>query len=97
VPWGISAGGDLSYPQVQGPRPFMVRMMNSYMAKLQAAATQDGRITRTFMRVAGLVDPPQALMSPGMIFRVLRNAGKAPKGAAVPAAGEPATAGRTSA
>ncbi|MFC6084685.1 FAD-dependent oxidoreductase [Sphaerisporangium aureirubrum] len=89
VPWGISAGGDLAYPQVQGARPFMVRMMNSYMAKLQAAATLDGRITRTFMRVAGLVDPPQALMSPGMIFRVLRGARKAPRAVAVPPVGEP--------
>ncbi len=78
VPWNISAGGDLSYPEVEAPRPLMVRMMNGYMAKLQAAATQDGAITRTFMRVAGLVDPPQALMSPGMIVRVLRKGKKRP-------------------
>ncbi|MBB6472641.1 FAD-dependent oxidoreductase [Sphaerisporangium rubeum] len=97
VPWGISAGGDLSYPEVQGPRPFMVRMMNSYMAKLQAAATQDGRITRTFMRVAGLVDPPQALMAPGMIFRVLRNAGKAPRNVVTPPVTEPAVPSRPAA
>jgi 2-polyprenyl-6-methoxyphenol hydroxylase-like FAD-dependent oxidoreductase len=78
VPWGISAGGDLSFPQIPGDRPLKVRIMNRYMAKLQAAATRDGAITRTFMRVAGLVDPPQALMSPGMLFRVFRNARRAP-------------------
>ncbi|WP_020670873.1 FAD-dependent oxidoreductase [Amycolatopsis nigrescens] len=74
VPWGISAGGDLSFPDIQGARPLKVRAMNGYMAKLQAAATRDGSITRTFMRVAGLVEPPQALMRPGMLVRVLRNA-----------------------
>jgi 2-polyprenyl-6-methoxyphenol hydroxylase-like FAD-dependent oxidoreductase len=74
VPWDISAGGDLSFPEVEGERPAKVRMGNAYMAKLQAAATQDGQITRTFMRVAGLVEPPTALMRPGMMVRVFRNA-----------------------
>ncbi|WP_182904340.1 NAD(P)/FAD-dependent oxidoreductase [Microbispora sp. H13382] len=76
VPWNISAGGDLSFPQVEGERPLMVRVMNSYMARLQNAMSRDGVVTRTFMRVAGLVDPPQALMSPGMILRVLLKGGR---------------------
>jgi 2-polyprenyl-6-methoxyphenol hydroxylase-like FAD-dependent oxidoreductase len=90
VPWDISAGGDLSFPGVEGDRPLKVRMGNAYMAKLQAAATQDGAITRTFMRVAGLVDPPTALMRPGMIWRVLRGARKAAKAAPAPVAAPPA-------
>lgn len=81
VPWDISAGGDLSFPDVEGRRSLKVRMGNAYMAKLQAAATRDGRITRTFMRVAGLVDPPQALMRPGMIWRVLRKSKGVPTSA----------------
>lgn len=72
VPWQISAGGDLAYPEIEAPRPLMARVMNGYMAKVQAAATRDGFVTRTFMRVAGLVEPPQAMMRPGMILRVLR-------------------------
>ncbi|MBB4702431.1 FAD-dependent oxidoreductase [Sphaerisporangium siamense] len=74
VPWGVSAGGDLAYEEVEAPRPPMVRIMNNYMAMLQASATRDGAITRTFMRVAGLVDSPQDLMSPDMMFRVIWNA-----------------------
>lgn len=73
VPWQISAGGDLSFPQVEGPRPPEVQMMNAYMGLLQSAATRDGMVTRTFMRVAGLVDPPSELMSPDTIYRVLKN------------------------
>lgn len=73
VPWQISAGGDLSYPAVEGPRPPEVQMMNAYMRLLQSAATRDGQVTRTFMRVAGLVDPPTELMSPDTVYRVLKN------------------------
>ncbi|VVJ20409.1 monooxygenase [Amycolatopsis camponoti] len=72
TPWEFSASGDLAFAEVEGKRTAKVRMGNAYMAKLQAAATRDGSITRTFMRVAGLVDPPQSLMSPGMVLKVLR-------------------------
>lgn len=78
VPWEISASGDLSFPEVPGARPLKVRVGNAFMARVQAAATRDGAVTRTFMRVAGLVDPMPALMRPGMIWRVLRNSGPAP-------------------
>ncbi len=42
------------------------------MAKLQYAATIDPDVTAAFMRVAGLVDPPTALMKPGLMLKVLR-------------------------
>lgn len=96
MPWQSSAGGDLAFPEVDGPRPLMVRVMNGYMSRLQAAATRDGRITRTFMRVAGMVDPPQALMAPAMVLRVLvgaRRAGRAARSAAA-ATAAPARATR---
>jgi 2-polyprenyl-6-methoxyphenol hydroxylase-like FAD-dependent oxidoreductase len=73
IPWQISAGGDLDFPGVAGPRPPMVQMMNAYMGLLQSAATRDAQVTRRFMRVAGLVDPPAELMSPDMVYRVLKN------------------------
>ncbi|SEF33275.1 Dehydrogenase (flavoprotein) [Amycolatopsis pretoriensis] len=74
TPWEFSASGDLAFAAVEGKRTAKVKVGNAYMAKLQSAATRDGSITRTFMRVAGLVDPPQALMSPGMVLKVLRKA-----------------------
>ncbi|GAA3000364.1 FAD-dependent oxidoreductase [Actinokineospora diospyrosa] len=77
VPWGISAAGDLAFPEVQGPRPPQVLEMNAYMAKLQLAATVDGAVTRTFMRVAGLVDPVGELTAPEMVTRVLEGADRA--------------------
>jgi 2-polyprenyl-6-methoxyphenol hydroxylase-like FAD-dependent oxidoreductase len=71
APWEISAGGDLSFPAVPGPRPFPVKLANAYMARLQRAATRDAEVTAAFMRVAGLIDPPQALMRPRLVLRVL--------------------------
>lgn len=71
VPWGISAGSDLSFPGVEGERTPEVMVANAFTARLQAAMTHDAEVTRTFMRVAGLVDPPDAIMSPEITFRVL--------------------------
>ncbi|MFI5929114.1 FAD-dependent oxidoreductase [Micromonospora sp. NPDC051543] len=74
APWGIAAGGDLAFPEVEGDRPLMVRVMNRYMAKLMYGMLHDSRITEAFMRVAGLIDPPQSLLKPAMMMRVFRAA-----------------------
>ncbi|GIH67805.1 FAD-dependent oxidoreductase [Sphaerimonospora thailandensis] len=84
VAWDIAVGGDLNFPGVEGPRTLKVRLGNAYMSRLHAAAANDGGVTAAFMRVAGLVDPPGALMRPGMVWRVLRNAGRTPAGPEVP-------------
>ncbi|WP_018908142.1 FAD-dependent oxidoreductase [Salinispora arenicola] len=78
VPWEISAGGDLDFPGVTGRRTLRVRIGNAYLARFQYAATKDARLTNAFMRVAGLMDPPQALMRPEMLLRVLRHAPRRP-------------------
>ncbi|MFC8849260.1 MULTISPECIES: FAD-dependent oxidoreductase [unclassified Micromonospora] len=85
VPWQVSAGGDLGFPEVEGPRPPEVQMMNAYMALLQSAATRDGMVTRIFMRVAGLVDPPTELMSPDTVYRVLKHGTPPQSGTPAPA------------
>ncbi|TYB96877.1 FAD-dependent oxidoreductase [Micromonospora sp. WP24] len=78
TPWDISAGGDLDFPAVEGRRTLKVRVGNAYMARLQYAATEDPEVTTGFMRVAGLVDPPHALMRPAMMRRVFRHAIRRP-------------------
>ncbi|MFI9450199.1 FAD-dependent oxidoreductase [Amycolatopsis sp. NPDC052450] len=73
APWDISAGGDLNFPRVQGRRTLKVRMGNAYMSRLQYAATKDAGVAGAFMRVAGLIDPPETLMRPSMVRRVLKH------------------------
>ncbi|MEU6077418.1 FAD-binding monooxygenase [Micromonospora sp. NPDC047074] len=79
VPWEISAGGDLDFPEVEGERTAKVRIGNAYIARVQYAATKDAAITDQYMRVAGLMDPPTSLMRPGMLARVLWHSPRRPR------------------
>lgn len=71
VPWEMAANSDLNFPEVEGRRTAKVRLLNSYIGLVQRAATEDARVTEAFMRVAGLLDPPQSLMSPRAMRKVL--------------------------
>jgi 2-polyprenyl-6-methoxyphenol hydroxylase-like FAD-dependent oxidoreductase len=72
VPWDIAVGGDLAVPGVQGRRTLRIRLVNAYIARLHAAAAHDAGLASTFVRVAGLVAPPQTLLRPQVALRVLR-------------------------
>lgn len=72
VPWETSVAGDLAFPGVEGTRTLKVRLGNAFIGRLHTAAHRDGRFTKAFFRVAGLVDPPQALMRPGLVLGALR-------------------------
>ena len=68
----MSAGGDLVFPGVQGHRTLKIRLMGAYLTRLHAAAAHDAHLATAFIRVAGLVAPPQSLLRPGIALRVLR-------------------------
>ena len=73
VPWDRASGGDLAFPGVPGRRTPKVRFMNAYLDRLLAGAAHDDRLSRGFIRVAGLVDPPHTLLRPHVAARVLRS------------------------
>jgi 2-polyprenyl-6-methoxyphenol hydroxylase-like FAD-dependent oxidoreductase len=70
-PWEMTQTVDLSFPSVPGPRTAKVRMGQTYLGMVQTAATHDGNVTAAYMRAAGMVDPPTALMRPSMVMRVM--------------------------
>jgi hypothetical protein len=72
APWDIAVGGDLAFPQVPGPRPAKVRLVNAYLPRLHAAAAHDRELARSFVRVVGLKDRPEGLLRPDRALRVLR-------------------------
>jgi 2-polyprenyl-6-methoxyphenol hydroxylase-like FAD-dependent oxidoreductase len=72
TPWDIAVGGDLAFPGVGGRRTLKVRLVNAYLARLHAAAAHDAHLASAFIRVAGLVAPPQTLLRPSIAVRVLR-------------------------
>jgi hypothetical protein len=69
--WKLAAGADLALPEVEGPRPLPVRMINAYVGRFQAAAEHDIVLTERFFRVAGLLDPPTLLLRPSTMLRVV--------------------------
>lgn len=70
-PWTMAAGADLAFPGVEGRRRAAARVVGAYIARLHAAAAHDASLATAFVRVSGLVDPPQTLLRPRVIARVL--------------------------
>jgi len=69
--WMITVGGDLALPQVRGPRPFSVRIVNAYLNRVMAAAERDTVLADRFFRVAGLEDPPARMFRLDTAFRAI--------------------------
>ena len=72
VPWAITVGNDLRFPEVPGPRTRRMKFLNAYISRLHRAASADPVVGETFLKVANFLVPPQSLLSPGMLWRVWR-------------------------
>jgi 2-polyprenyl-6-methoxyphenol hydroxylase-like FAD-dependent oxidoreductase len=70
-PWEMTKTVDFSFPGVQGKRTLQIKMAQAFLKRVQIAATRDGTVTAAYMRAAGLVDGPEAMMRPAFIARVL--------------------------
>jgi 2-polyprenyl-6-methoxyphenol hydroxylase-like FAD-dependent oxidoreductase len=68
--WQLTVGSDLSLPQVQGPRPLQVRVINGYINRVLTAAERDPAVAEQFLRVAALQDPATRLFRPVTALRV---------------------------
>jgi 2-polyprenyl-6-methoxyphenol hydroxylase-like FAD-dependent oxidoreductase len=71
IPWLIATGEDLRFPQVEGKRPPGFRLVNRYLERVHAAASEDPVVCRRFFDVLNLFAPPLSLMSPRIAWRVL--------------------------
>lgn len=70
VPWDIAVGGDLRFPEVEGPRGARVRFVNYYLSRLIPATASDPAVARAFHEVANLTAPPAGLLHPRIVRRV---------------------------
>ena len=74
--WTMSTGADLGHPDVIGPRPAQWRLVNAYVNRLLRVAHHDPLVATAFMEVNAMVAPPQYLMRPRIVWRVLTNGPK---------------------
>ena len=70
IPWSIATGEDLRFPEVVGPRPPGTALINRYMERVHAVASEDATVCRRFFDVLNLLAPPSSLMTPGLMWRV---------------------------
>jgi 2-polyprenyl-6-methoxyphenol hydroxylase-like FAD-dependent oxidoreductase len=69
--WQLTVGSDLALPQVQGPRPLPVRIINAYVNRVLTAAERDPVVAEQFLRVAALKDSAMWLFRLSTARRVL--------------------------
>jgi hypothetical protein len=74
TPWRITTGNDLRISGIGGPQSLMARFMNWYIAELHVGARTDARMVTAFHRVTNLLAPPQSLLKPRLVARVLSKA-----------------------
>ncbi|WP_437565764.1 FAD-dependent oxidoreductase [Sorangium sp. So ce542] len=85
LPWQMSTGEDLAYPETEGRRPLLQPILRWYTGKLHRAAQVDREVYVRFVRAMHMLDGPEALLDPGLFLRVLR-AGRSASAPAVAAA-----------
>jgi 2-polyprenyl-6-methoxyphenol hydroxylase-like FAD-dependent oxidoreductase len=70
VAWGLGAGSDLAFPEVEGRRMPSMRLTNRFANWVLTASESDAVVGGQFFKVTGLVDPPARLLRPSFIYRV---------------------------
>ena len=74
APWSIAVGGDFVYPGTVGKKPIGTDLLNRYTAQVTLAGQRDDAVVVRFNEVVSLVRPPESLMSPLFMVRVLAGA-----------------------
>jgi hypothetical protein len=71
APWSMAAGNDLRMPDVPGKRTVVGHFLHWYLAKLNMAARYDKSAVIAFQKAKNLLAPPETLLKPWLVARVL--------------------------
>jgi hypothetical protein len=71
APWSMAAGNDLRMPDVPGKRTLVGHFLHWYLAKLNMAARYDMGAAIAFQKAKNLLAPPQSLLEPQLMAKVL--------------------------
>ena len=69
--WQTTEGNDRQHLGIKGPHPWISYLLGAWMGQVFACAERDEAVSLAFVRVANLVDPPQAFHSPRIFRRVI--------------------------
>jgi 2-polyprenyl-6-methoxyphenol hydroxylase-like FAD-dependent oxidoreductase len=72
VAWQTAVGSDLALPEVEGARPWSMRISNAFLERVLTAVEVDTVVAGQFMRVTSMVDPPIRLFRPSILLRIAR-------------------------
>ena len=90
----MAVGGDLALPEIEDHRPLVLRITNAYVERLLRVAEHDPVVAAAFGDVGDLLAPPQEIMRPRILWRVLHgNLRQAPVTAPEPSAAAGTSAG----
>jgi hypothetical protein len=73
VAWQLAAGGDLSLPEVEGPRPVLVCITNKCVDRILAVAESEIVVAEQLTKIITLIDLPTRLLRRAVIARVARS------------------------
>jgi 2-polyprenyl-6-methoxyphenol hydroxylase-like FAD-dependent oxidoreductase len=73
--WDGTLLEDLHHPEARGHASPRLRLLQAYMARMHRATHRSGRATEGLYRVVNLLDPPSALLRPGIIAAVALRGG----------------------
>ena len=93
IPWQLAVGGDLSIDTVPGKRALPLRLVNAYVARIYRVAPHDAEVSAAFQKVVHLLQGPQTLFAPRLLWRVLVRGRSSSRSVAAAAAASTAPAG----
>lgn len=71
-PWEVTLAEDFKFAGTQGQAPKIPKVIEKYFAKLSRVMNHDPVLFKAFASVVNLMKPPSSLLSPRLIWRVLR-------------------------
>lgn len=71
APWETSVTSDLQHDFIPGERTPQIRVSNALVRHITVAAQHDPKIAVAMLNIGHLVAPPESIMKPGMLARIL--------------------------
>lgn len=72
IPWNLSVGSDLMYPEVEGKRTPVTRFFNWYINKLHIAAQKDSEVSVAFVNMINMNVKPASILHPRIVWRIMK-------------------------